>query len=264
STGLGSDIFPDFPRLGQDTQAIYLFSNLFTQSTGRYNYEQWSFLPKQKMYSGQDFSYNAYYPSYGNIIPDSTQPANVWNPYDKPRAEFAVTSENFNSGCYSSPGPAYNVCSFLMVWAISNALDVPPGLGLGPEVSVAFASPTYYYTLPPDASQPNSGAFIGTGDQRISGQVSYGAGSLYAALTTGTAAGTAGALLFKIQPYLNAGNQRCGIFQALCPDITSETTITDQILYYGNSTHAFYPTQQPDVEGNVTTVLNLSGPSTYA
>ena len=105
---------------------------------------------------------------------------------------------------------------------------------------------------------------IDTGDCRISGEVTYNAGSLYAALATGTGAGYAGVLQYQIQPFLNVSNARCtGSFTNLCPDITAATMRNEVLLIYCCGLASYYPTQQPDPEGNVTTVLNVSGNGSF-
>src|SRR5207253_2571599 len=125
------------------------------------------------------------------------------------------------------------------------------------------------YSIPPDANQPGGNNTIGTGDARISGNVTYNAGSLYAALTTGTANRTPAVIAYKINPSLNDGAARCtGGYQYLCADITY-ATIINEVCYgcggFGDTTTGtFYPTVQPDPEGNWTMVYNLSGGALYA
>jgi hypothetical protein len=260
-----ANAFGDFPRVGQDHQAIYLASNIFSpiasclagQSSCKYLYEQWDFLPKAQMYAGAGFSYWTI-GAIGGV--DTTQPANIWNPTDIPRAEFLVASKNFaagNSGCFAG------AVNGLLVWAISNPLvtnaSVPPEFS---EVAVATAN---NYIIPQSAKQPNTSALIDTGDCRISGEVTYANGSLYAALATGTSAGYPGVIMYQIQPFLGKDNNtRCtGSFTNLCPDITSATIRNEIFLLYGGGLAAYYPTQQPDPEGNVTTVLNVSGNGSF-
>ena len=252
----GTNILLDFPRLGQDRQAIYVAANQFNNFTGAYLGEVWLLLNKQAMYAGTSFSTFVIKNPFGAFL-DSSQPANVWGLTDNPRAEFFVTSLNFFFG----GGSCSNVlvgCNGLVVWAISNPLFVSGGPA--PELSAVFIPTAHNYFLPPHAAQLGSATLIDTGDVRITGEVSYAAGSLYAALTTNNGSGAAGALLFKIQPFLNVnGNGHCtGTFVDLCPDITAATIINESFLSYGSDS-AYYPTQQPDPEGNVTTVFNFSG-----
>ena len=245
----------DFPRLGQDRQGIYVFSNVFPNAGG-YAGEEWALLPKQRMYAGLGISWTAFLgPTVFGQHTDSTQPANVWDNTDNPRAEFAVTSLNFFFG----GGSCSTGCNGLVVWAISNPLDLAV---FGPEGSGVFIGTANNYFLPPDAVQSGTGALIATGDVRITGEVTYGSGFLYAGLTASNGSGGTGLILYKIQPVLNINDARCtGSFTNLCPDITNAIIQSEGFWNYGGTNAAFYPTQQPDPEGNVTTAFNFSGPS---
>ena len=263
----GANELVDFPRMGQDRQGIYVASNGFaTDGMGNplaYDGEEWLLLPKAAMYAGTSFTYNDILNPMSPVgaFLDSSQPANVFSKMDNPRAEFFVTSFNTQNAsafpCLTTIG-----CNGLLVWAVSNPLDTA---GPGPEVSVVRVNTTFNYALPPSATQPGStsaGPFIDTGDVRISGEVSYVAGSLYAALTTNAPGGVAGFIQYKIQPVLNDGNARCtGNFANACADVVGATISDEAAFFYNNGQSAYYPTPQPDPEGNVTTVFNASGPT---
>jgi hypothetical protein len=256
ATGNNTVGCPDFPRVGQDKQAIYLASNIFSNCSS-YAYEEWVFLGKAQMESGSGFS--GYY-TYNLHNPDGTatfssQPANVFDPYDNPRAEF-FTNSNWYGG------------NNLNVWAVSNPLYA--STSPGPELTAYSVATTNTYSVPPNANQPGGNGTIDTGDARISGEVTYNAGSLYAALASGTGNGTPAVIAYKINPSLNDGNNaRCtGSYQYLCADITYATIINEVCFGCGGfgdtTTGVFYPTVQPDPEGNWTMVYNLSGGSIYA
>lgn len=56
-----------------------------------------------------------------------------------------------------------------------------------------------------------------------------------------------------------------GAFQFDCAQVVSVREPIDETLpYFGNGVSPFYPTMQPDPEGNVTTVFNMSGPNIFA
>ena len=256
------------PRLGQDRQAIYVASNVWTECCSGnaeiYSGEEWLLLPKSAMYAGTGFTYNVI-DKPGGLGLDSSQPANVFSYLDNPRAEFFVTSFN---GLGAAGGTDYQACQFtspycngLVVWAVSNPLDTT---GPGPELSYFIVPTTYNYSFPPNADQPGNYP-IDSGDASISGEVTYVAGALYAALTTNNGAGGPGVILYKIQPVLNRNDDaRCtGAFLNLCPQITGAAIISENFLNYGGQNSAFFPTQQPDPEGNVTTVFNYSSPNDY-
>jgi hypothetical protein len=259
----GSTVLPDFPRLGQDQQAVYLASNKFVNTGGTsfaYTGEEWLFLPKQVMYAGAGFNFNFIEnPQNHGTLLDTTQPANVWDPADNPRAEFMVGSQNINFGGGSCSTSA---CNGLFVWAVANPLDTT---GPGPEVTSITIPTTFSYSLPPSAGQPGGANTIDTNDTRISGEVSYGGGVLHAGLAAANGAGGAMAILYKIHPTLNANDPRCtGAFVNLCPQITAASITDESVITYGGSNSAYYPTTQPDVEGNATTVFNFSNSAVYA
>jgi len=51
---------PDFPRLGQDRQAIYLASNIFSTPIS-YKWEETLVLPKAQMYACQGFGFPLFF-----------------------------------------------------------------------------------------------------------------------------------------------------------------------------------------------------------
>ena len=106
---------------------------------------------------------------------------------------------------------------------------------------------------------------IDTGDCRISGEVTYSAGSLFAALATGTGAGYSGTIHYEIHPFLGKDNDtRCtGSFTGLCADITAAERENEIFLFYCCGLANYYPTQQPDEERNVTTVFSISGNGSF-
>ncbi|MGH7488446.1 MAG: hypothetical protein ACREMY_23035, partial [bacterium] len=116
SVGVSGGIFPlpDFPRLGQDRQAIYLASNIFNPS---YKWEEILALPKAQMYACQNISFNFFFNlQFGGVVTDTTQPANVFAAGDNPRSEYLVTSKNI---FFSSPKNG------LIVWALHSPLSSP-------------------------------------------------------------------------------------------------------------------------------------------
>jgi len=174
----------------------------------------------------------------GRTLAFAPHPANVYSPFDIPRAAFFL--ESTRSGG-----------SHLNAFAISD-----PWGADGPELSSVQFNTVNAYTIPPNASQPGANNNIDTGDARIGGQVTYNAGHLHAALTSGNASGASDAIVYKVRPILNTGAARCAA--AACPQITSAAIEDESIRSYG-SNFAFFPTPVPDFEGNVTTVFNFSG-----
>ncbi len=260
----GSTDFADFPTLGQDRQAIYVGFTNFLGAGGISNYVL--YLPKSQIYSGAAFSY--YYNfnfNVGGVNVDSIQPANVMNLSDQPRAEFMVNSFNINFG----GGQCSSGCNGLVVWAISNPL-VASG-SPGPEVTGVVISTANNYSLPPNARQPgcSSGScLLDTGDTRISGEVTYASGSLFAALNTAATAGPGATFIwYRVQPILNDNDARCtGAFLNACPQITTAYIREEQCYFCsgrGANGSSWYGTLQPDPEGNVVAVYAYSDDNSY-
>ncbi|QGM46811.1 hypothetical protein [Methylocystis heyeri] len=263
-----SRALPDYPRVGQDRAAtypigsgtaypgaIYLASNLFSNDTGHFLNEEWLILPKAAMYNGQGFSFWYIFNTQWDGHPtDTTQPVNVWSPYDNPRAEYLIGSRNF----FCSSG-----CNGLAVWAISNPFGFVSG-GPSPELSAYVLGTGNNYSQPPNATQPGGANTIDSGDLRISGEATYLSGSIYAAIAPSNGAGGVQSILYRVQPSLNANDSRCtGSYTNLCPQVTGARMLNETVLNYGGTKSAFYPVQQPDLEGNVTTVFSYSTTAYY-
>jgi len=233
---------PDFPRLGQDRQAIYLASNIFNTPTS-YQWEEILVLPKAQMYACQGFGFSYFFNlTLGGVATDTTQPANITNPGDDPRSEYLVTSKNINFGS----GQCSSGCNGLEVWAINSPLSSPTLTG-------TFVATTNNYSLPPSATQPGGANTVDSNDTRISGMAMYSAGSLYASLNTNGGAGQPSFILYQIQPLIDATNGQ----------IASARILNEITHIIGDAQSFFYATQQPDLEGNVTTVFNFSDASNF-
>jgi hypothetical protein len=252
----------DFPTLGQNRAGIYVAFNDFPTPIS-FSGSKVLLLPKAQIYAGAPIgAFNLF-----STNTDTIQPANVMNKADSPRAEFFVSSLNFlSSGCGGG-------CSALVIFAVSNPLDVT---GPGPEASLVLQSTANTFFFPPAAQQPGCSSgpcLIDTGDVRISGEVTYAAGLLYGALTTnGTSSGTGTAhhLWFSVRPFLDDnGNGHCtGSFLNKCPDIIASQEINEVCFacktgFSDPTGSTYYPTVQPDPEGNVTIVFNYSDHSTF-
>jgi hypothetical protein len=260
----------DFPRVGQDRAAtypitsgtafpgaIYVASNLFSNLSGAYLKEEWLILPKAAMYNGQAFSFWFFDGlTSGGGVTDSTQPVNVWSPYDNPRAEFLITSEDF----FCSTG-----CNGLTIWAISNPFGFVTG-GPSPELTGVVIATVNNYSQPPGAVQPGSTTLIDTNDTRISGEATYLSGSIYASNESANGTGGVSSLIYRVQPDLNVNDgTRCtGAFLDLCPEITGAKELNESIINYGGTAAAYFAVPQPDLEGNVNTVFTFSSTANYA
>jgi hypothetical protein len=224
---------PDFPRLGQDRQAVYLASNLY--QNGSYISEEVLALPKAGLMACAGISYT----TVTSITQGFTiQPANVFSPGDDPKSMYFVTSFNGTSNSL-----------------VVSSLHDPFGT---PTFTQTTVTTSYTYSLPPDATQQGSSTLIAVGDARISGSPYYAAGSIYAALSTNGGNGEPAMILYQIQPFVDtSGTANDGKI--------SSARILNEILWGGTGSNAwYYPDQVPDQEGNVTTVFGFSSSTNYA
>lgn len=271
----------DFPTLGQDRRAIYLAFNAFTLPE-TFNGAFMLLLPKGAMYAGAGFTFHFLPPSSFTItgtgeVMDSLQPANVMDRSDNPRAEFVVASHNIDAPGGLANAECATGCSGVAVFAISNPIFSSGSPG--PEVSQVLVSTVDTYSLPPLAEQSGCTApglnctLLDTGDTRVSGEIVYASGSLYAALGTngtGNGSGASHFLWFQIRPVLNDNNDLAcsGAFRNKCPQIVG-ASILNEVCWacasgQGDGTGAtYYPEVQPDPEGNVLVVFNYSDATTF-
>jgi hypothetical protein len=238
----GAFPMPDFPRLGQDRQGIYIASNLYFPNLNTFKWQEIITLPKSSLmtcsaWSGQ-FFYNQ---SSGGSALDTIQPANTFNPGDDPRTMYFIQSYNINFG----GGQCSSGCNGLVVWGLYGNIG-------GQTLTGANVATSNNYFLPPNASQPGGGG-IDTGDTRVSGSAFYGSGSIYASVNTLISGGTSGCILYEVKPFVNASNGSIA------------SAIIQNEIVQGNSSvgHWYYCTQQPDPEGNVTHVYNFSSASNF-
>jgi hypothetical protein len=246
----GNFPFPDYPRLGQDRQAIYLGSNIFFPDTNTFKWEEILAFPKAPLYAcSANFSLPFVQDlNVGGTPTDTTQPANVYSAGDQPRSEFFVTSRNIRFG----GGGCMMACNGLIVWSWYDPFNTT---GVGNKFTGVVVATANNYSLPPHATQPNTSTQIFTGDTRISGSVGYSAGRLYASLNTNGGGGAPGCILYSATPFLNTDGS------------LASATLTNEIVVF-NSGAGFngwwFCTQQPDPEGNVTTVYSFSSASNFA
>lgn len=223
---------PDYPRLGQDRQAVYLASNLFRPG---YIGEEILAIRKTELYACGTAPVTAV---TGLSTGFTIQPANVFSPSDQPKSMYFVTS-------------FYGTSNQLVVSSFHSPFS-------SPTFTQATITAATTYSIPPNATQQGTATLIATGDTRISGSAYYAAGSIYAALATNGGNGQPGILLYQIQPFVNtSGGANDG-------KITGARMLNEILRAGGGSNAWYYPAQQPDGEGNVTEVFGFSNATTYA
>jgi hypothetical protein len=248
--GGGTGTCPDFPTLGQAAwgdPALGAFPvgfNVFPCNTkgffGSLVDDQVWFLPKGSLYGGFGFSFRIFSnPNVGGVLLDTLQPSNDQSLGDKPRAIFAVNSFNIKFG----GGQCRSACNGLVLWSFSNVLIQPGSPGL--EFSGIVLHTPSNYQFPPSANQPGGNNTIDSGDTRVSGQVYYASGSLWASINTNNGGGGPAVLSWQIHPTLNDNNPRCtGAFVNDCARLTAGT-IEQEISYAiggGRALNAYYGT----------------------
>lgn len=256
----------DFPMLGQTVNeigdakgAIYVSFDRFNCTSGAFIDDIVWILPKTPIYAGGGFGFNIFFNlNVSGVTVDHVQPANVMNKGDQPDSEFLINTFDFNggnggtSGCFSFPG-----CNGLVVWAIHH------GIGGGSALTGSVIGTANNYAQPYTAAQPGaasgSACAINPGFVGIAGGVTWSAGDLYAATTTANFTGNPanGWIYWQVHPYLNGSGNMAG------------AKIRNEIGwgingFSGDGTYSqYYPTPQPDDEGNVTVVFNISSDVLY-
>ncbi len=253
----GADDFGDFPTLGQDAEAIYFCFNTFSNASDNFVGNVCFIWPKAPMYVGGGFSFSYLHGiNMGGTLLDCIQPVNS---YGNPRAEFLLASYNILWG----GGQCSGGCSGVVLMAISNPIGT---MGAPSHVFSGGGVATSGYSLPPNADAPGCANCVDTNDTRISGTVSYRAGSLFAGINTAVNNGSQNVSAirwFEVVPTLNDNGGGCsGVGDNNCATISGATLRQDGLYYYSGSSSAYYPTIQPDPEKNLMMVFEYSNGGT--
>jgi hypothetical protein len=251
----------DFPMLGLHHQengdsegGIYLSFDEFNCGSGLFVDDKILILPMTSIYSGKTFGFHYFYNlNFGNTTVDHVQPAYIQNYADRSRVEYLINTRNFNfGGTLCSKG-----CNGLDVWAIYNGV---PASGQTPSLTGIHIGTANTYYLPADARQSGDSscaALLDTGSAAITQMVPYAGGSLYATAETDSSIGTPAFVYWQVKPFVNDSGA-----------ITS-ATVQNEICwgcggFTGDATGGeFYPTAQPDTEGNLVMVSNFSDASSF-
>lgn len=240
----------DFPTLGQTLQepgdpkgAIYLAWNIGCPPNGLQAFV--GAISKTAAYAGNPISnikgFQAL--SAAGVHVDSLQPANVMNSGDHPRGEFLVNSfDQYSGGGYCAKG-----CNGIVIWDFYNGI---PASGASQSLTNVVVPTTNTYFLPVNAPEP--GCAINTcgpnaGPPIISGEVTYSAGSIFAALNDNQ-----GILALEIEPYVNSSGAISGAYR--------RNEICFACNGFTNGGSAYYGAIQPDSERNFVMVYTYSAP----
>jgi hypothetical protein len=262
----------DFPTLGQtwgdfaanpSNSIVTVCDNFFGNT---FFTDECLLLPKAALYAPGPFGFYFFFNfNLGGLLLDSIQPANVYEPGEKPRAQFAINTVNYDGTDGLCPDGADHG---LVVWSFSNS--VPQAGSPGPAASGIWtgcgSTSGYLFPGPADNAGFCSGC-IETIDNRITGMVHYSAGKMFATIDTNNG-GTSAVLGWTVQPFLDDNGGGCtGGFTNLCATL-SDVKIDQEFCYdcgAGNLAEAFFGSIAPTPENNWTmyatfasSVFNLS------
>jgi len=251
----------DFPMLGLNHQengdakgAVYVSFDEFDCTSPTFVDDKVFVLPLTPIYSGKTFNFQYFFDlNFGGTTVDHVQPVYAQNSADRPRVEYLINTRNFNFG----GGSCTTGCNGVDVWAVYNGV---PAAGQTPTLSGIHVTTANTYYLPAGARQSGDGSCPGlldTGVPAITQMVSYAGGSLYATVVTDSTIGTPAWLLWQVKPFVNDAGAVTGatILNELCQacgGITGDPTAGE-----------FYPTVQPDSEGNLVVVFNYSDANSF-
>ncbi len=260
----------DYPTLGQtwgnfasnpSNSVVTVCDNFFANNGGFYS--ECLLLPKKKLFAAPGFSFNTFAGfNLGGLPLDTLQPVNVYEPGEKPRAQFAIQTLNFNGSGFCGAGVPD---SGVIVWSFSNS--VPQAGSPGPIASGFWTGcgTTSQYTFPGAADNASfCSSCIETLDNRITGMVHYSAGRLFPTIDTNNG-GTSAILGWAVHPYLNDNGGACtGAFTNLCATL-SDVKIEQEFCYDcggGHSGEAYFGDIAPTPENNWTMYATFSNTGT--
>jgi hypothetical protein len=245
----------DYPTLGYDPQGLYFGCNMFTFNGSSGFHNEIDGISKGCYTGGSCFLPFFLDLNVSGTDVDTIQPVETAARRVGPQTEFAVNSFNLNFGS----GQCSAGCSGLVVWALSDlANEGSNGWKLSGDVISSDG-----YSLAPLAYNPPAAQNIETIDTRISGTPTYENGRIYFGLDTAVNNGAEvvpGIYWGVIDGYLNDSTiSGCG----LCTTINGGTAIDQQGYFFFNfAGAAFFPTLDPDQEGNIFLSYNFSSTST--
>jgi hypothetical protein len=163
----------DFTQVGFSHTSLCFSGNMFSQTSGSYQYAETFCAPKEKMNHGKGvtaFGFLNLTDSNGTVV-DTVQPVDTLSSVNgDPGVQFFANTYNITSG----GGQCSTGCSTMDIWAMSNP-------GSSSETLQNVPLTIFGYSLAPSASEPGCSNCLDTDDTRISGTPVYRAGNIYAA-----------------------------------------------------------------------------------
>jgi hypothetical protein len=238
--GNGCPCFGDQPRLGIDSQNLYVTDDEFSISGTQYNG------PDIYAFSKQDLvglSPSVHYAHFANLsiagsMPVAPQPALTSG---KPSAEYFLQSLDPNGTFDQRIG----------LWAMTNTSAVSGG---GKPKLSSVVLPSEAYGVPPAAQQRGASSVLDSGDDRMQ-QTQFTNGSIWGELTTavtvpGDATERAGAAWFRVQPQLSGAKLSGG-------------SVLQQGIVALSGHYFIYPALQVAPSGGAAMIGTVSGSDMY-
>ena len=235
--GNGCPCFGDQPRIGIDSQNLYVTDDEFSINGPEFDGSEIYAFSKKDLVALNPTVHFAHFPhlSVGGTTPLAPQPALTTG---NPGAEYFLGSLDPN-GTFDQR---------LAVWALTNTSAVSSG---GKPTLSSLVVTSEAYGVPPGAQQKGATSLLDSGDDRMQ-QTQFIKGSLWGELTTavtipGDSTGRAGAAWFKVQPHLTGGT------------LDSKTKVLQQGYVAVQGRYFIYPALQVAPDGGGVMVGALSG-----
>jgi hypothetical protein len=235
--GNGCPCFGDQPRIGIDSQNLYVTDDEFSILGPQFNGGEIYAFSKKDLVALNPTVHFAHFPhlSVGGTTPLAPQPA--------------LTTGNSSAEYFlGSLDPNGTFDQRLAVWALTNTGAVSSG-GT-PTLSSAVVN-SEAYGVPPGAQQKGADSLLDSGDDRMQ-QTQFIKGSIWGELTTavtipGDSAERAGAAWFNVQPHLSGGT------------LDGKTKVVQQGYVAVKGRYFIYPALQVAPSGGAVMVGALSG-----
>ena len=233
----GCPCFGDQPRIGIDSQNLYVSDDEFSINGPQFNGGEIYAFSKKDLVALAPTVHFVRFPhlTVGGTTPLAPQPALTTGPSS---AEYFLGSLDPN-GTFDQR---------LAVWAMTNPGAV--STGRKPTLSSVVVN-SEAYGVPPGAEQKGTGSLLDSGDDRMQ-QAQFINGSIWGELTTaltipGDSTERAGAAWFSVQPHLTGSK------------LDSKTKLSQQGYVAVKGRYFMYPALQATPDGGAAMVGTLSG-----
>lgn len=245
---LSSGNWADYSQLGFNASAVCFTGNMFSFSSGTFQYAENFCATKKNMEKGKAVSYFGFFgPSIGGAAVDTLQPVETEaSASADPGVEYFVASENINFGG--------GLCSSGCNTDFVEAMTAPGTSGFGGTVALVT---TAGYALPPSADEPGCGGCIDTDDVRVGGTPVYRNGHIIYAHNTGLNNGTTTVSAVVYDDVLPTLDQTSFGINGITLEQSS------YIFFGGGDLSAYYPVVNTDSSGDISYSYGASDGSSF-